>query len=76
MIGKIIAGAALIGALALPVSAMADETGTVGGATAGVIGGPIGAVVGGIGGAVIGNSVTDHHAYYRRQMAHRHVAPY
>jgi uncharacterized membrane protein len=78
MFRKMIATGALLTALALPGLAMANETGTVGGATAGVIGGaivggPIGAVVGGVGGAVIGNSMTNHHGYYYRHARH-HVS--
>jgi outer membrane lipoprotein SlyB len=62
-----LAGIAVLAALAFPVSAMADETGMVGGAIAGaVVGGPVGAVVGG----VVGNSMTDHH-YHHRYYAQR-----
>jgi hypothetical protein len=63
-----LAGIAILAALAFPVSAMADETGSVGGAVAGaVVGGPVGAVVGG----VVGNSMTNHR-YHHRDYAQRH----
>jgi hypothetical protein len=61
MPNQILAAAVIVAALAFPVSAMADETGLVGGAVAGaVVGGPVGAVVG----AVVGNSMTDHHYHH------------
>jgi hypothetical protein len=56
-------------ALALAGSAMADETGLVGGAIAGgVVAGPVGAVAG----AVIGNGITGHHRYYHHHYAYAH----
>ena len=63
----------LAGGAGLPVTARADENGTVGGAVAGgiggaIVGGPVGLVVGGVGGAVVGNAMTNHH--YRRYAAH------
>jgi uncharacterized protein YcfJ len=74
MLVRTLTAAALLAALAFPVSAMADENGTVGGAVAGgiggaIVGGPVGLVVGGVGGAVVGNSMTNHH-YYHRYAAH------
>jgi hypothetical protein len=65
MTNRTLAVAAVLAALALPASALADETGLVGGAVAGaVVGGPVGAVVGG----VTGNYLTNqryHRHYYR-----------
>jgi hypothetical protein len=69
MRNRMLAVAAIIAALAIPVSAMADETGLVGGAIAGgVVGGPIGAAAG----AVIGNGITGPHRYYHRHYAYTH----
>jgi uncharacterized protein YcfJ len=74
MLVRTLTAAALLAALALPVTAKADENGTVGGAVAGgiggaIVGGPVGLVVGGVGGAVVGNAMTNHHPYYHRYAA-------
>jgi hypothetical protein len=64
---NILISTALVGALALPVAAQAqDGAGTAAGATAGavggaIVGGPVGAVVGGIGGAIVGG-ISDQNA--------------
>jgi hypothetical protein len=57
-------------------TALADETGAVGGGVAGavggaVVGGPVGAVVGGVGGAAIGNSMTNHPRHYDHRYGYR-----
>jgi hypothetical protein len=69
MLNRIVLVGVAAAALALAGSAMADETGLVGGAIAGgVVAGPIGAVAG----AVIGNGITGHHRYYPHHYAYAH----
>jgi hypothetical protein len=69
MINRIFAAGVALASLALPASAMADETGLVGGAVAGaVVAGPIGLVVG----AVVGNVMTDHKYHHYRHYAAAH----
>jgi hypothetical protein len=75
MLIRTLTAAALLAALAFPVSAMADENGAVGGAVAGgiggaLVGGPVGLVVGGVGGAVVGSAVTNHRGYHRYAARH------
>ena len=75
MLVRTLTTAALLAALALPVTAKADQNGMVGGAVAGgiggaIVGGPVGLVVGGVGGAVVGNAMTNHRVY--RRYAYHH----
>jgi hypothetical protein len=73
MINRMVWAAVVLASLAVAGSAVADETGLVGGAIAGgVVGGPVGAVAGG----VIGNAITNHHRYhhYAHNYYYRHRA--
>jgi hypothetical protein len=69
MKNRILAAGALVGALILPVAALAQSGAAVGATTGAVgglvVGGPIGAVVGGVGGAIIGGISDDSRPRFR-----------
>lgn len=67
---QILMAGAVLGVLAMPVVAMAQNSGATTGAVTGavggaIVGGPVGAVVGGIGGAVVGGISDDSQPRFR-----------
>jgi hypothetical protein len=70
---QILMTGAVLGALAMPVAAMAQNSGAATGAVTGavggaIVGGPIGAVVGGVGGAVVGGIADDSQPRFREHV--------
>lgn len=70
---QILMAGAVLGALAMPVAAMAQNSGAATGAVTGavggaIVGGPVGAVVGGVGGAVVGGIADDSQPRFREHV--------